>query len=129
MPEGWVRVDLHLKLPNRDAANDAAARRELPYLGEHPVIMFPSTAGTWRDPNNFGRDWRRVRHQLDVPDVTTHSFRKSVATLIDDRGLSARIGADHLGHARPSMTQDVYMSRGKTHTQVADVLDDAINGA
>jgi hypothetical protein len=41
----------------------------------------------------------------------------------------ARIGADHLGHRRPSMTQDVYMSCGKTHTQVADALDAAINGA
>jgi integrase len=91
--------------------------------------MFPSTAGTWRDPNNFGRDWRRVREELGLPEVTTHSFRKSVATLIDDRGLSARIGADQLGHARPSMTQDVYMARGKVHTQVADALDDAINGA
>ena len=106
-----------------------AARRRLPYLGEHPTIMFPSTAGTWRDPNNFGRDWRRVREQLGLPEVTTHSFRKSVATLIDDRGLSARIGADQLGHARPSMTQDVYMARGKVHTQVADALDDTINGA
>jgi hypothetical protein len=41
------------------------------------------------------------------------------------RGLSARIGADQLGHARPSMTQDVYMSRGQVHTEVADVLDKA----
>ena len=86
-----------------------------------------STAGTWRDPNNFGRDWRRVRAELGVPEVTTHSFRKSVATLIDDRGLSARIGADQLGHARPSMTQDRYMARGKLHTQVAEALDDAIS--
>ena len=113
----------------RFAIDVLAARRALPFFGEHPVIMFPSTAGTWRDPNNFGRDWRRVRDQLGLPEVTTHSFRKSVATLIDDRGLSARIGADQLGHARPSMTQDVYMSRGKIHTQVADALDDAINGA
>jgi hypothetical protein len=49
--------------------------------------------------------------------------------LIDDRGLSARVGADHLGHSKVSMRQDVYMARGKVHTQVADVLDDAINGA
>ncbi len=90
----------------RFAIDMLAARRRLPYLGEHPTIMFPSTAGTWRDPNNCGRDWRRVREQLGVPEVTTHSFRKSVATLIDDRGFSARIGADQLGHARPSMTQD-----------------------
>jgi len=93
------------------------------------MIVFPSAAGTWRDPNNFGREWRRVRDELGVPDVTTHSFRKSVATLIDDPGLSARVGADHLGHSKVSMTQDVYMARGKVHTQVADVLDDAINDA
>jgi hypothetical protein len=29
-----------------------------------------------------------------------------VATLIDDAGLSARIWADHLGHAKVSVTQD-----------------------
>ena len=69
----------------RDGRAGGAAT-EWPYLGRHPTIMFPSTAGTWRDPNNFGRDWRRVREQLGVPDVTTHSFRKSVATLIDDSG-------------------------------------------
>ncbi|RDH80248.1 site-specific integrase [Mycolicibacterium moriokaense] len=106
-----------------------AARRSLPYFGEHPTIMFPSTAGTWRDPNNFGRDWRRVRSELGAPNVTTHSFRKSVATLIDDRGFSARISADQLGHARPSMTQDRYMARGKVHIAVAEALDDAISGA
>ncbi len=80
-------------------------RRKLPFLGQQQVI-FPSTAGTLRDPNNFVRLWRTVRDELGVPDVTTHSFRKTVATLIDEQGLSARIGADHLGHAKVSMTQD-----------------------
>ncbi len=61
-------------------------RRAMPYLGQHPVIMFPSTAATWRDPNNFGREWRTVREDLGVPDVTTHSFRKTLATLIDEGG-------------------------------------------
>jgi len=37
--------------------------------------------------------------------------------------LSARIGADQLGHAKVSMTQDRYMSRGRVHTQVAELLD------
>lgn len=98
------------------------ARRQLPYFGEQTVI-FPSTAGTLRDPNNFGKEWRTVREELGVPEVTTHSFRKTVATLIDDDGLSARIGADHLGHTHVSMTQDRYMTRGRIHTQVADLLD------
>jgi integrase len=55
--------------------------------------------------------------------TATHSFRKTVAALIDDDGLSARIGADHLGHSKVSMTQDRYMTRGRVHAQVADLLD------
>ena len=75
---------------------------------------------------NFSGQWRAARDELGVPDVSSHSFRKTVATLIDDEGLSARIGADHLGHAKVSMTQDRYMSRGRVHTQVADLLDRAV---
>ena len=101
-------------------------RRGREYLGEQPMI-FPSTAGTWRDPDNFRARWRKARNELGVPDVTSHSFRKTLATLIDDEGLSARIGADHLGHARVSETQDTYMARGRMHTQVADLLDRTIN--
>jgi integrase len=100
-------------------------RRKEPYLGAQRVI-FPSTSGTLRDPDNFSGQWRSARDQLGVPDVTSHSFRKTIATLIDDEGLSARIGADHLGHAKVSMTQDRYMSRGKVHTQVADLLQRAV---
>jgi integrase len=66
----------------------------------------------------------RLRRERRVTRATS-----ARATLIDDRGLSARVGADHLGHSKVSMTQDVYMACGKTHTQVADLLDDAINGA
>jgi integrase len=86
-------------------------------------VVFPSSAGTLRDPDNFGKQWREVRDSLGLPDVSSHSFRKTLATLIDDSGLSARVGADQLGHARPSMTQDVYMSRGRVHAAVAAVLD------
>jgi integrase len=121
--KGLIRVDetktaagrRTIALPSF-AVDALRQRRSLPYLGQHPTIMFPSTAATWRDPNNFGRDWRRVREELGVPDVTTHSFRKTLATLIDESGLSARVGADHLGHSKVSMTQDVYMARGKVHT-------------
>jgi integrase len=97
-------------------------RRKRPYVGQQQVI-FASSSGPLRDPENFNTAWRAVRDKLGMPDVTSHSFRKTVATLIDDAGLSSRIGADHLGHAKVSMTQDRYMSRGRVHTQVADLLD------
>ena len=89
------------------------------------VMVFPSSVGTLRDPDNMGKQWREVRDDLGLPDITSHSFRKTVATLLDDAGLSARVGADQLGHSRPSMTQDTYMARGRTHTAVADAIDRA----
>ena len=116
-----------LRLP-RFALEMLQARRDVPYLGEQTMI-FPSTAGTWRDPNNFGKRWRDIREELGVPEATTHSFRKTVADLIDEEGLSARVGADQLGHSHVSMTQDKYLSRGRIHAEVADLLDRAIINA
>jgi integrase len=55
-----------------------------------------------------------------------HSFRKTTATTLDEAGLSARMIADQLGHARPSMTQDVYMGRKVVDTRVAAALEDAL---
>jgi integrase len=102
-------------------------RRGRPFWGEQRMI-FPSSVGTCRDPDNFNKQWRKVRDDLGVPDVTSHSFRKSVVTMIDDAGFSARVGADQLGHAKVSMTQDRYMRRGKIHAEVAALLDQSIGG-
>jgi integrase len=70
---------------------------------------------------------RTVSGHLGAPEITTHSVRKTVATLIDDAGLSPRVGADQLGHTKVSMTQDNYMARNRVHTEVADLLDHAIS--
>jgi hypothetical protein len=101
-------------------------RRSRAFWGEHPMI-FPSSAATWRDPDNFNKQWRKVRDELGVPEVTSHSFRKSMADLIDGDGLSARFGADQLGHTKISMTRDKSMSRGAVHAEVAALLDRTTN--
>jgi integrase len=114
-------------IPLPQFAIDALHRRKGSRQGPNTAgVIFHSSTGTIRDPDNFGKQWREVRNELGLPDVSSHSFRKTVATLIDDSGLSARIGADQLGHARPSMTQDVYMSRGRVHPEVAEALDRAV---
>ncbi|QOF29649.1 hypothetical protein E3G43_003209 [Mycobacteroides abscessus] len=92
-------------------------------------LVFPSENWTPRDPNNVAAQWRRVRSALGLPDnITAHSFRKAVATILDDAGLSARVAADVLGHADPSMTQRHYMARGRAHSEAATALHQAISG-
>lgn len=88
-------------------------------------VVFPSSAGTLRDPDAFNQQWRRVRTVLGLDWVTGHTFRRTVATILDDAKVTARATADQLGHAHPSMTQDKYMSRGTLRREVATVLDAA----
>ncbi|SFE41823.1 tyrosine-type recombinase/integrase [Blastococcus tunisiensis] len=55
--------------------------------------------------------------------VTSHTFRKTVATRLDEAGLSPRQVADQLGHANPSMTLDVYFGRQVVSAEAARVLN------
>jgi hypothetical protein len=44
-----------------------AERRSRTFWGEQPMI-FPSSSATWRDPDNFNKQWRKVRDDLGVRD-------------------------------------------------------------
>ena len=57
--------------------------------------------------------------------VTSHVFRKSAATSMERAGLTARDIADQLGHARVSMTQDVYLGRRAVSSSAAEALERA----
>ncbi len=85
-------------------------------------VIFPSPIGRLRDSSNTAGDLRRAFDRAGYPWVSSHTFRKTVATLLDSAGLSARQIADHLGHAQPSMTQDIYMGRRMVNPAAADVL-------
>jgi integrase len=101
-------------------------RRQPDDVGEDELQqVFPAPlAGGLRDPNNTLKMMRQAFKQAGFAGVTSHYFRKTVATLMDDAGLSARAAADQLGHAKPSLTADIYMGRRKRATGAADVLED-----
>lgn len=86
-------------------------------------LVFPDTKGGYRDRNNVERAFRDVRRGTDLEWVIPHTFRKTVATRLDEAGLSARLVADQLGHSRISMTQDVYLGRGAASPLLAAALD------
>ncbi|MGW5361566.1 site-specific integrase [Actinopolymorpha pittospori] len=85
-------------------------------------LVFPNYLGRPQNPSNVQRSLRGILDRHGFEWVTTHTFRKTVATRLDEAGLSARAIADHLGHAKPSMTQDVYMGRGVASAEAAKVL-------
>lgn len=87
-------------------------------------LLFPTAMGAVRNPSNVQRGLRAVLDRIGGYDwVVPHTFRKTVATRLDDAGLSARQIADHLGHAKPSMTQDTYLGRAVASAEAAKTLD------
>jgi len=100
---------------------DRAERRGPGRTGDDPV--FTAQRGGLRDPSNTQADLKDSLTWCGLPWVTSHVFRKTTATLLDDAGLSARAIADQLGHAQPSLTQNVYMGRKIASTRAAGVLE------
>lgn len=88
--------------------------------------LFPDVLGGFRDPANVRRDLREARGNETLAWVTSHSFRKTAATILDEAALSARLVADHLGHSRTSMTQDYYLGRRAVDSQAAVALEAAL---
>jgi integrase len=100
----------------------ARRQREALDFGELRLV-FPSAVGTVRDPSNVDHQIKDAFTYAGLPDLTSHVLRKTVATLMDEAGLTARQAADQLGHARVSMTQDTYFARKTLDTGAAKALD------
>ena len=93
-------------------------------------VIFPSSVGKLRDPSGFARQWREVRGELDesLKKATGHSFRKTLGNLVTDHTADPRVAADVLGHSDIQTTLRHYLSRGKTHPEVATLVDNAVGG-
>jgi integrase len=97
-------------------------RRQLELRMQRAPVVFCAPLGGLRDPSNTQADFRDAFREAGMPDITTHTFRKTVATRLDEAGLSPREIADQLGHSKPSMTLDSYMGRRVVSARAAEVL-------
>lgn len=74
-------------------------------------LICPTVLGKRRDVSNSIRSVSRWLDKNGFPWATSHTFRRTVATLLDDEGFTPRQIAVHLGHSQPSMTMNTYMDR------------------
>ncbi len=88
--------------------------------------VFPTPFLKRRDRRNTSAEWQGIRERLGLPPYTFHSFRKTVATALDQAGLSARDIAEYLGHANPALTMSTYMSKTVGGTRAANALDSVL---
>lgn len=110
-----------LRLPRW--AVDMLMRRRTDPLSGYP--LFPDSLGGWRDPNLVLRWLRWSRDEAGFDWVTSHVFRQTVISVLDEAGLSTREVADQAGHARVAQTH-AYMQRGVASERAAEVLEDLL---
>ena len=110
-----------LTLPGWCLTMLAARAEKLGSLTDSPV--FPSPRGMLRDPSNTAADLKDAFSEGGFEWATSHVLRKTVASVLDSNGLTAREIADQLGHAHPSITLDRYMGRKAVNARGAKALE------
>jgi integrase len=73
-------------------------------------------------PANVRRQWRRARTDSGLEWVIPHTFRKTVATLID-RESSTKAAAGQLGHATEEITTTYYVQKPQVAPDSSDLLE------
>ncbi|WP_371262036.1 tyrosine-type recombinase/integrase [Phycicoccus sp. Soil802] len=96
-------------------------RSEVGVAPDEPI--FATVDGRFRDPRNVSRQLADARDRLGFGWVTSHTWRKTMATILDGGGASPRMIADQLGHSRVSMSLDFYLGRRSVDPRVLAALE------
>ncbi len=96
--------------------------RKLTAVDNPEDAIFASRRGTWLSPQNVRRQWRQARADTGLEWVTPHTFRKTVATLIDKEA-NTRNAAAQLGHATEQVTRKHYIEKPAVAPDSSDILE------
>lgn len=102
-------------------AVDVLMRRRIEQPSNHYNAVFATRNGTWHQVGNIERRWRTIRADTGFEWVTPHTFRKTVATLIDrlvDSDTAARV----LGHTSDAITKEFYIEKNRSAPDVTHIL-------
>lgn len=90
-------------------------------------FVFAIKLGRWVDPHVFYRDFCNKLERINMPHVSFHTLRHSVATVLLEKGVNLKIISDLLGHASVAITGDIYSHvTPKAKQDTADLLDKVI---
>ncbi|MGL5826353.1 MAG: tyrosine-type recombinase/integrase, partial [Nocardioides sp.] len=107
-------------------AIDVLKRRRIEQPTNHHNAVFATRTGTWHQVGNIERRWRAIRTDADLEWVTPHTFRKTVATLIN-RLVDSDTAAQVLGHSSDAITKEFYIEKDRTAPDVTHILQSFAN--
>ncbi|WP_435070421.1 site-specific integrase [Amycolatopsis thermoflava] len=84
--------------------------------------LFPSWAGGYLDPSNATKNIRAALDECGYEWVTSHVWRKTVATVLDDAGLTTTQIADQLGNT-PRVVEKHYRAKRVSNEHAVAALE------
>lgn len=91
---------------------------------EHGLI-FTTSLGTPIHPRNLLRDFKKLLRDSGLPTIRFHDLRHTAASLMLNNNIPPIVVSRRLGHAKASITLDVYGHLiPSMHTEVADKIDE-----
>lgn len=102
--------------------------RELVGQGLPPAeFVFTGDTGDVLRPGTAGAYMQRFAKRYNIPDLHCHAFRHTMATIAIQNGADPVSVSEKLGHAKPSMTLDVYShANEKSQRRVNEIIAEAI---
>jgi integrase len=100
-------------------------RERLVVVAQHAPdhLLFFSRNHTPLTTNNVRRRLRNILAEVGITGVTPHSFRRTVATVLD-RASGADLAAEMLGHTSSKITKQHYIEPDETVNPVtAEILE------
>ncbi len=87
-------------------------------------LVFPSTVGTPINQSNMNKSFKKLLELIGLPSIRFHDLRHTAASLMLNYGIPVIIVSRRLGHARQSITLDIYgyLIPGKQE-EVAELMD------
>ena len=71
-------------------------------------MIFSNSLGGPIHPRNLLRDFKKLLRVAELPDIRFHDLRHTAASLMLNHGMAPIKVSRRLGHAKPSITMDVY---------------------
>ena len=113
-----LRTHYQLQQAEHRAAGDA--------WKEHG-LMFTTGNGTPIHPRNLLRDYKILLRDAGLPSIRFHDLRHTAASLMLNANIAPIVVSRRLGHAKASITLDVYGHLIPTvQPEVADIIDEIV---
>jgi len=78
-------------------------------------------------PRNLLRDYKKLLHTAGLPPIRFHDLRHTAASILLNQGVPVITVSRRLGHAKASITLDIYRHLIPTmQTEVAEMIDDLV---